>query len=193
MRKTIVNLQNSDAWKIQLTIAINFIYSKDADEECLMHSGSDNIKLTPYSNANEVIDELFGSLHSKYHVNLEISLRRSDFIFDSIQLMHYKCHRVNFIRGGSYINSPDWIKKKKATANPVQYAATVTLNYEEIKPHPKRTSNIKPFIIKHNWKGKNYPSKIDIGKRFRKIIHQFLLIFCISQKLIRIVKNKYFY
>ena len=48
----------------------------------------------------------------------EISMRGSDFIFDSVQLLYYKCHRVNFIRAGSYIDSPDWIKKKKATINP---------------------------------------------------------------------------
>ena len=48
----------------------------------------------------------------------EISMRGSDFNFDSVQLLYYKCHRVNFIRAGSYIDSPDWIKKKKATINP---------------------------------------------------------------------------
>ena len=29
-----------------------------------------------------------------------------------------KCHKVNFRRCGSYINSSDWIKDKKATINP---------------------------------------------------------------------------
>ena len=33
LRNIIINLQNSDAQKIQLTIAINFISSKDAKEE----------------------------------------------------------------------------------------------------------------------------------------------------------------
>ena len=37
----------------------------------------------------------------------------SEFIFDLVQLMYYKCHRVNFRRSGSYIYSPEWIKKKK--------------------------------------------------------------------------------
>ena len=36
----------------------------------------------------------------------------SEFIFDSVQRMHYKWH------GGSYIDSPDWVKKKRATINP---------------------------------------------------------------------------
>ena len=62
LRNVIIDLQKSDAWKIQLTITINFISSKDAEEERVMHSMSDNIKFTPYSNVNEVIDELFKSL-----------------------------------------------------------------------------------------------------------------------------------
>ena len=41
-------------------------------------------------------------------------MKGSDFIFDSVQLMHYKCHKVNFKRDGSYVGSPDWIKKKKS-------------------------------------------------------------------------------
>ena len=45
-------------------------------------------------------------------------MRESDFIFDSVQMMYYKCHKVNFRRGSSYIDSPDWIKKKRATINP---------------------------------------------------------------------------
>ena len=43
--------------------------------------------------------------------NLETSLKGSDFISDSVQLMYYKCHNVNFKRNGSYIDSPDSIKK----------------------------------------------------------------------------------
>ena len=34
--ETIVNLQNFDTWKIKLTIAINFITSKDSEEERAM-------------------------------------------------------------------------------------------------------------------------------------------------------------
>ena len=93
-------------------------------------------------------------------------MKESDFIFDSVQLMYYKCRKVNFMCGGSYIDSPDWIKKKKATINPkntdgkcFQYAATVALNYEEMESHPERVSSIKPFINKYNWQGINYYQK----------------------------------
>ena len=41
----ITDLQKSDTWKIQLTIAINFIYSVDSEKEQIMHSKSNNKKL----------------------------------------------------------------------------------------------------------------------------------------------------
>ena len=94
----------------------------------------------------------FMLLHSRYQENLETSMKGSDFIFNSVHLMYYKCHKVNIKQGGSYIDSPDWIKKKKATINLkntddkcFQYTATVALNYEEIESHPERVSSIKSY------------------------------------------------
>ena len=102
-------------------------------------------------------------------------MRGSDFIFDSVQLMYYKCHKVKFKRGGLYIDSPDCIKKKKTIINQkneddkcLQYAATVALNYKEIESHPERVSNIKPLMNKYNQAGINYPSKTDDWKTFEK-------------------------
>ena len=77
MRNIIIDLQNSDTWKIQLTIAINFFSSKDDEEERVMHSKSDNVRSTYYNDANEVVDELFNSLNSGYQDNLEKSIRGS--------------------------------------------------------------------------------------------------------------------
>ena len=113
-RDIIINLQNSDKWENQLAIAINFISSKDTEEERVMHSNSDNMKFTSWDDANEVVDELPKSLRSKYQEKLETSMKGSDFIFDSIQLLYYKCHKNFFKRDGSHIDSPDWIKNKKS-------------------------------------------------------------------------------
>ena len=49
----------------------------------------------PYDNANEVVDELFKSLLSRYQIVLETSMGVSNFIFDSIQLLYYKCYNIN--------------------------------------------------------------------------------------------------
>ena len=65
MKDIIIDLQKSDTWKIQLTIAINFISSKDVDEDRVMHSKRGNIEFVSFDNANEVVNELFESLLSR--------------------------------------------------------------------------------------------------------------------------------
>ena len=63
--------------------------------------------------AGEVMDEIFQSLLSRYQIRLEISMKGSDFIFDCVPLLCYKCHKINFKPGRPYIDSPDYIKIKK--------------------------------------------------------------------------------
>ena len=121
-----------------------------------MHSKSDNIKIMISDEADEVSEELFNSVKNRYQNNLQ-SMRESEFIFDYFQLLYYKCHKINLNRGGSYIDSPEWIKNKKATINPInkkdtkcfQYAVTVAWNYEEINKDPQRITKIKHLINKH--------------------------------------------
>ena len=43
LRDIITDLQKSWTWKIYLTIAINFIFSKDTNEEQVMYSNGNNI------------------------------------------------------------------------------------------------------------------------------------------------------
>ena len=54
-------------------MAISFIFSKDAEEERLMHSRSNNISFTFYNDANEVVDEHFESPPSKYRGKIQFS------------------------------------------------------------------------------------------------------------------------
>ena len=65
---------------------------KNNDEEHVMHSKSDNI-------AVEVIEEHLQSLLFRYQVGLETSMKVSDFIFDCVNLLCHKCHKINFKRG----------------------------------------------------------------------------------------------
>ena len=114
--------------------------------------------------AYEVTKELFDSLKNRYQKNLE-SKRSDEFAFDYIHLLHYNCHKTNPNCSGSYIDSPDWIKNKKAIINPIntkdnkrfQYAVKVALNHEEIKKDLQRTTKIKPFANKYNWQGIRFP------------------------------------
>ena len=59
-------LKKSDTWKIKLTLAINFMSSKNIDEKLVMHSKSDNIKIVIYDKADEVIRECFELHLSRY-------------------------------------------------------------------------------------------------------------------------------
>ena len=45
--------------------------------------------------ADEVIDELFQSLICIYQIGLETSMKGSEFVFDCVYLLHYKCSKVN--------------------------------------------------------------------------------------------------
>ena len=77
----------SDTWKIQLTMAMNFIFLKDTDEERVMHSKIGNIEIMSSDDPEETVEELFESLLSKYQISLEMQMIGSDFIFDCVNLM----------------------------------------------------------------------------------------------------------
>ena len=87
--------------------------------------------------------------------------------------MHYNLHKISLNRGGSYIDSPKWLKNKKATINSknnhgkcFQYAPTVALNYEQIKKDPQRISKIKSLIEQYDWKEIDFPSHKKDWKKF---------------------------
>ena len=123
--------------KIELAMWINFIFSKDCDKIRNMHTKSNNIEIIMGSETNDIIEELCESLLQKYQEWLEESMRGSEFIFDSVDLLHYNLQKISLNRkGSSYIDSPKWLKNKKATINPknndnncFQYNLTAALNY----------------------------------------------------------------
>ena len=54
MKDIIIDLQKSGTWKIQLTIAINFISCRDTNGKQVIHLKSDNTEIMTYDNTNEV-------------------------------------------------------------------------------------------------------------------------------------------
>ena len=88
--KDINNLKKIDMWKIQSTITINVISSKDDnDEEHVMHSKSDKIEIMVNDEADQIIEELFKSLRNRYQNNLEVSMKGSKFVLDYVLLLCY--------------------------------------------------------------------------------------------------------
>ena len=89
---------------------INFISSKHSNETRTMHTTSDSIEIIIGNKTDEIIEYLL----QKYEEGLEKSMNGSEFVFDSIVVLYYKLHKISLNRGRSYIDSPDWLKNKKA-------------------------------------------------------------------------------
>ena len=156
---------------------INFISSRDSDETRTMHTKSHNIEIMMGNETDKIIEKLSESLLQNYQKNLEESMRGSEFVPDSIDLLYYHLQKIGLKRGGSYIDSPEWTKKKKEKSeiNPenndnrcFQYALTVALNHEQIKSHSERISKIKPFIDQYNWEEIDFPSHSKDWKKFKQ-------------------------
>ena len=60
----------------------------------------------------------------------------SYFVFESVDLLFYSLHKTRLRRGKSYIESPEWLRNKRATINHknnddnyLRYAITVALDH----------------------------------------------------------------
>ena len=141
-----------------MTAKISFKSLKPgSDETRVMHTRSYNEEIMNGSDTDEIIKLLFESFLQKY----EDKMKGSDFTKTSMN------------RGGSYIDSPKWLKDKKSTIDPknnddkcFQYAVTLALNLNSIDNHPERISKIKPFINKYNWKDIDFPAMSKDWKKF---------------------------
>ena len=112
----------------------------------------------------------------------------SEFIFESVELMNYKLHRVRLRRGRSYIKSPKWLLHKGATINPknenddewLQWSTISALNYSEITK--KEFENI---FKKIEHEDKDFYHNKETGKILNKAMSRSLLISYFYHKIVR--------
>ena len=119
-----------------------------------MYTKSCNIEIVMSNETNEVIEKLFESLLQNYWKYLEETMRGSEFARDSNDLLYYKIQKIGLKRGLWYIDSPEWLKNKKATINPknnddncFQYALTVALNHQNIENILKEYRKLNLLLI----------------------------------------------
>ena len=175
LKKLINQYKKEGEWKIQLIAEINFISLKPgSDERCVMYTRSDNEEFMIGDDTNEVIKSLFESFLQRFEENLQEKMRGSDFGFDGINFFNSNFNKTSIYRGGSYIDSPKWLKDKKSTINPknndlkcFRYAATLALNFDNINNHPEKISKIRPFIDQYNWKDIDFPATSKDWKKFQ--------------------------
>ena len=86
-----------------------------------MHTKSDNIEIMIGNETDEIIKNLFEPFFQKYQEGLLKSMRGSEFDFDSVNSLYYKFHKISLNRGGSYIDSLEWLKNKKIITNSKKY------------------------------------------------------------------------
>ena len=111
----IIDYKTQGKWKIQLTMSINFISSKDSDETRNLHTKINNIEIMMGNETDEIIDELFETFSQNYQKDLEESTRGSKLNFDSVDLLYYNLQKVSLNeKESSYIDSSKWLKDKKS-------------------------------------------------------------------------------
>ena len=164
---------------------LRFTLKPGSDETRLMHTRSITMEFMSGSETEEIIESLYRSLLQNYYDNLLEKMRGSDFVFNGINYFYYNFNRVSISKGGSYIESPKWLKNKKSTVNQknndykcVQYATILALKFDKVTSHPERiTKKIKSFINKYNWNDINFPATTKIGIGLKLIIKMLPLIF----------------
>ena len=146
-------------WKLQLSAEISFVSQKpDSNEIRIMYTRTTPEEIIIGCETEEVAENLIMQLLQKYQDNLQNKMKGSDFIFNGINYLYYDLNRITISKGGSYIESPKWLKDKKCTINQkntdnkrFQYATTLALNFNNIDKHHQRISKIKSFIDNYNW------------------------------------------
>ena len=113
IRQYLSNIINDheDEWK-------NLVSSKYSKVTRFMCINSDNIDIMIGYETDEIIEKPFKSLLQRYQKVLEESMRGNEYVYDSVYLLYHRLHKISLNRGRSYIDSPEWLKNKRATINP---------------------------------------------------------------------------
>ena len=88
------------------------MFSKDNDEEHIMHWKSDNIETKINDKADKTLEELIHqSVFSRYQVRMKTSIGGNNFTFDYVLLLFYKFHKISF-KGGRFSKLDRKLKSK---------------------------------------------------------------------------------
>ena len=83
-----------------------------------MHVRSDNEEFMSGDYTDEIIKSLFQSFIQRYEESLQNKMKGSDSEFHGINFLYYDFNKTSIYRGGTYIDSPNWLKDKRSTINP---------------------------------------------------------------------------
>ena len=126
------------------------------------------------SDVDDAVNDLLRTLRENYSDDLT-RMDGSEYHFERVVLLKYKLHKISLRRGGSYIDSPKWVKNKHGTTNSkneddkcIIYATIASLNHDKIDNHPERISKLRPYINDYSWHGLEFPAKPVDWRRFEQ-------------------------
>ena len=85
--------------------------------------------------------------------DVEVSMKCSEFVFDGIDLLCYKCHKISLNRGASFMDSAKWLNKKQKITNKKQN-----------KNNDKKYFQYSVILALNHWKEIIFQSHEMIGK-----------------------------
>ena len=172
---TLLNDTNrKETRKIQLNIRITTENILNIDDKRNFIVRSDNTVLLYTDDTNEAVENLIRSLGEHYEEQILVSREGNNFIYSNIDSLNIHIHEIQLKRGSFYIETPNWIKPKKAIINPKNthddycfaHSIAIALNHKQIGKNPQRIKNLRPYYKHFNWEGINTPATIKDWKRF---------------------------
>ena len=100
------------------------------------------------------------SLNKKFHDDIQLSCESNSFVYENVEECNINFHKTDLCRGASFIDTPEWLKPKKATINPqnvnniyrFMYAATIELYLSELGKTPGCISKKLNILVHYfNW------------------------------------------
>ena len=109
--------RKSSSQKIQLDISVNLIHLTKSNR-ITFYVKSKNIVSHLSDKTKDILGQLIDSFLKYFNHKLMVCKTDSSYVFDSIEGFSIHFHKIDLIRGSSYIPSPTWLQFKKAIVNP---------------------------------------------------------------------------
>ena len=91
--RILINEKKTTEQKLQLDIGINLVHIID-NKRIRFYTKSENIKCSPSSNTEDILNELLASLHEKFKADLQLCLTSSRFVYESVEDLNIHFHKV---------------------------------------------------------------------------------------------------
>ena len=175
--KTLIDQKKITEQKIQLDVGISLTHIID-NRRIKFYSRSKNVICLPSSNTEDVLIQLTTPLQYTFREDLLLCRTSSSYQYESVEELNIHFHKVDLQRSASYIETADWLKKKKAIINPkntkdghcFMYAATISLYHKELGRNPERISKkLIEHISKLKWKFIGFPALYSDYQKFERL------------------------